>query len=71
MAALCQKRITVLSGMSIAQTWFPWSRDCQLIERTKNIQSISVDDVLNVSLRRGDFEKISTSFDSSVKTDAN
>ena len=71
LAALCQKRITVLSGMSIARTWFPWSRDCQLIERTKNIQSISVDDVLNVSLRRGDFEKISTSFDSSVKTDAN
>lgn len=70
LAALCQKRITVLSGMSIANTWFPWSRDCLLIERTKSIRSVSVDDVLDVSLRRGDFEKISTSFDASVKTDA-
>lgn len=68
LAALCQKRVTVLSGVSISATWFPWTRDCQLIERTNNIQSVSVENVLSVALRRGDFEVISKSFDESVKT---
>ncbi len=63
LAAISKKQITVLSGVSIQHTWFPWSRDCRLIEKPNRIDVTKVDEVLAVILREVAVESLSLAVD--------
>ena len=66
LAAICQKQVTVISGAAIKDTWFPWSLDVALIERSGGVETIAVDEVLQVALRQGEFNRLSISFDENL-----
>lgn len=51
LAALADKRITNISGVDIKRLWFPWSFDAKLIERTGDVDSITVEEIFEIIMR--------------------
>jgi len=50
--ALLRRKLTVFSGVSIKQTWFPLSLDCTLLERKNLPATLSLEDMLQSFDRR-------------------